>query len=232
MKNFKQIIYILVVNIVVGSCFISCNKSEIPLYDGKHKLYIENEDDVDSLYLSFFLNQGSEKLEAKFPIGLIGSLLTEDKEYTLKVIDSLTTAEEGDYLISENTLFRKNLVEDTIVITINKPNISIGDKMLNVAFELVENENFEVAYQDRKSVIVAFDIKESKPTWWTNTVTDSFLGVYSSKKYKEFVKATGVSSLEGLEYVVVQELARTFKKYVKENSITEEDGSPMIVPIY
>ena len=71
------------------------------------------------------------------------------------------------------------------------------------------------------------------PPWWDYKIVEVYLGEWSQKKMETLYIATdGINSFENLRATERRYYALQLKQYIEKNGITEEDGTPMMVPIY
>lgn len=240
MKNYK--ICLLFASVVMLSAqMVGCKKQEVFTYNTKNALWFESRiydkqaDEwlrLDTVMISATYFPGMVDYTHKFKINLIGTPLTQAKEYNLALVDSLSQNDALQYIsVPTEAIFSANTVVDTlrVVIYINK--IPQGYKGY-VTYRLVPNESFMEGYAQNNFIKVWVNNVPTKPLWWTLTIEQSYLGKYSKKKFEEFIKFSGRLTLEGIDPFIQREICRGFKQYIADNNITEEDGSPMIIPIY
>ncbi len=222
--------YILLIAIFFS--FFACSEDEFKKYDSGHYLFFTTEKGVDTVLFSFthFPMEGEHTVQ--FEINLIGDPLETDTEYTLRVVDSLTTAGKDQYKIP-SPIFRANHTQDTLEITIVKTDDLENDETLVLALEA--DEHFLPGLAGKRQVKVTFNNVFSKPLWWKGKIQTLYLGKFSRKKFNEFVACTGVSDLTDVDMSVVRMLALKFKAYVEKNNIMDKDDTtgeefPMEVP--
>ena len=84
--------------------------------------------------------------------------------------------------------------------------------------------------------IIRFSDIIAPPEWWSQEIVDSYLGVYTEKKFRLFMKVTGVGDLSDLSSDDIWYLSRSFKYYLLEmeeagTPVVDEDGNNMSVPV-
>ena len=239
MEN-KDIIYTLLLGLFVALCLESCDKKEIETYHADRSLFFERwkqtsataRERIDTVGYSFSHYVGKTELTHEFQIKLIGVLLEEDTEYRVIVVDSLTTATEDQYSLPEKTMFRKGEASDVLPVTLKKVP-SLKDKQVYLTLRLVANENFGLGYTGYSDVKIRFNDQNVIPLWWTQEVTDAYLGKYSFKKLETVIAANeGFSTFEGLSDTEKRKIALNTKAYILANNIKEENGDPMEIPMY
>ncbi len=225
--------YILL--IAFFSLFFACSEDEFKTYASSERyLFFTTTKGVDSTEFSFTHFPLEDEHTVRFEINLIGDMLDEDTEYSLRVIDSLTTAAKEQYRMP-SPVFRVNHTKDTLEVTLVKTDNMEGNVIL--VLELEANTHFQPGLAGKRQVKVKFNNIFSKPLWWTGKVQSLYLGTFSKKKFEEFVKCTGESDLTGIDLSVVRMLALEFKAYVEENNIIDKNDDtgkefPMEVPAY
>ena len=116
----------------------------------------------------------------------------------MSVVDSLTTATGDQYSLPEKLMFHKGMASDVLPVTLKKAP-SLKDKQVYLTLRLVANENFGLGYTGYSDVKIRFNDQEVIPLWWTQEVTDAYLGKYSFKKLETIIAANeGFSTFEGL----------------------------------
>lgn len=217
----------------------ACSQNDVPGYEGGHALFFERwqmlssgKTRIDTARYSFSHYIGKEELTHYFKMKLIGDLLEEDTEYKIVVVDSLTTAKSDQYELPEHPVFHKGTAVDSLPIIMKKVR-SLYDEEVVLTIRLVENENFGLGYWGYREVKIRFNDRVEQPLWWTDEVTAAYLGDYSYMKLNTITVANpGFTTFEGLTSTAKRKIALNTKQYIVDNGITEEDGSPMEIPIY
>lgn len=194
---------------------------------------------IDTAYFSFSHFPGNDEVTHYFKVSLIGQILTEDKEYEVTVLSGndlndmpYTTAEEGQYKFPEKLIFKKGVLSDSLAITVLKSNVLEG-KEYYMTIRLKDNNNFSVGYFQNTDVKLRFNNILSQPLWWNNGITNGYFGVYSKKKLETIMLANpGFTTTEGMNGTEKTKIGLITQKYIREHGITEENGDPMVLPIY
>lgn len=217
----------------------SCKESDMKVYDDKPAIFFPKGDArngvngvrIDTAHVSFFHNPGKEELQVPYKVMLIGRVLDEDKEYSVEVVDSLSTAKADEYELPEKIIFRKGVVADSLYIKIfKKERLSTESTML--VLNIKENENFGLGYSNMLRVKLRFDNIASKPGWWDDTIRYVYFGEFSIAKYEVFMNISGRIDIVGLEAWELRRLCLDMREYIKKEGITEDDGSPMEIVGY
>lgn len=214
-----------------------CDSSKVDYYNGNRALYFEREQfvisesgsgsyvrlDTVSLNLSYY--PGINEVRHPFKIRLIGNVLSEDTEYAMMKIDSLSTAKEEMVSLPDRLLFKKGVVVDSLWVTIHKDKVETGGEYY-VTYKLIENENFTIGYTGYTMVKVRFNNLVQAPLWWDEDIVNIFLGEWSQEKFETLVQVTGLFTFEGLSETEKRKYSLQLKEYIEENNL------PMTVPVY
>lgn len=217
----------------ISLLLFSCAEDEIKPYHGGQYLYFSqlmNEKDVDSILVSFNNYPGNEELTVKLGLGLVGDPVREATPYKVIVVDTATTALAKNYYLPENPLFKAGVASDTLEVKL----IRTDDLAENVklCLQIVPNDYFVGSLKQYERIRIVFNNVISKPLWWTNTITKLYLGDYSREKYEALAKYTGITDFGKLNSGEKRQCALKLKDAIEKYDLKEEDGSPMVVPIY
>lgn len=218
--------------IVIASLLLltfGCTEQKIGTYTGEHYVSFKNDIKTDSIVTSFFFFPFDETLRIPVPVALGGMPLESDRQFVVSVDKELTTALDKNYDI-ESSVFRKGFVEDTVWVKLFKTP-ELETKAYDLVLKIEANDFFESGPQNRLRSKIVFSAIAARPEWWDSSVQKSYLGVYSDKKFLEFIKATdGEGAHFGeLEPDQRRRLAIMFLNYLRKakdsgNTIYEEDG--------
>lgn len=242
----KNIIFsILFCTAFVCCALQGCSTEEVHTYKGRRSLYFKkyeynpetarNDIRVDTANISFSHYIGESEITHEFTVCLAGDTLSQSLEYEL-VLDEETTAKKGQYSLPDKLIFKSGDIEDKLPITIYKDKLEDGEEVL-LRLRLIANDNFGLAFSlpenDYTLVSLRFNNKVSKPLWWKGDIELAVFGKYSFKKFETIVAANSdFTTADGLSLSELRKIALRTKEYIKEHSITEEDGSPMEIPMY
>lgn len=238
MRYLKCIVTACMV-VTVGMMLESCQKDEVEIYAGKHCLFFERWQRlsevervrIDTAAYTFADYFGQNEIVHPFTVKLIGDLLAEDTEYAVVVVDSLTTAAPDQYTLPEHPVFRKGRATDSLEVIMHRVP-SLHDREVYLTLRLTDNLNFKVGYVGYTEVKLRFNDIQGKPSWWTQEVEDVYLGAYSDKKLATIFAANpGFTTFVGLSVTEKRKVALNTRRYIKDNGITEADGTEMIIPM-
>lgn len=227
------------VALLAGWLAQGCDGLKVEPFGEERALYFEKRipDDngwkyVDTAEIAITNYPGQELIRHPFRVCLIGDTLAEDAGYEVVIVDSLTTAREGMVTLPGQFIFRRGMVIDSLWLTIHTNEVNEGERFC-ITFRLVANEVFGNGYKGYQEVKLWFNNIESKPLWWDQRIEEVYLGAWSARKFETLVIATGgINTFEGLSATEMRLYALKLQEYIRNNGITEADGSPMEVPIY
>ena len=213
-----------------------CREQETPTFTAKSMLYIQQEDfadgesiDVAHLTKSFASYAGASEMEVSFKVNLIGHVTGYDRPFEVAVVEEETTAEENEYEIETPVLKAGEITTDLKIKLFKTPRMD--EEKVTLTILLLAGKHFNLGYEDQLTAQVIYDNTPLKPEWWTEFIALCYLGEYTPAKYNAFYNYCGLTDISDLEPSELRELVLGFKEYIEENGITEEDGSPMELPI-
>ena len=213
-----------------------CREQETPTFTAKSMLYIQQEDfadgeSIDLVHLtkSFASYAGASEMEVSFKVNLIGHVTGYDRPFEVAVVEEETTAEENEYEIEAPVLKAGEISTDLKIKLFKTPRMD--EEKVTLTILLLAGKHFNLGYEDQLTAQVIYDNTPLKPEWWTEFIALCYLGEYTPAKYNAFYNYCGLTDISDLEPSELRELVLGFKEYIEENGITEEDGSPMELPI-
>ena len=213
-----------------------CREQETPTFTAKSMLYIQQEDfadgesiDLAHLTKSFASYAGASEMEVSFKVNLIGHVTGYDRPFEVAVVEEETTAEENEYEIETPVLKAGEITTDLKIRLFKTPRMD--EEKVTLTILLLAGKHFNLGYEDQLTAQVTYDNTPLKPDWWTEFIALCYLGEYTPAKYNAFYNYCGLTDISDLEPSELRELVLGFKEYIQENGITEEDGSPMELPI-
>ena len=213
-----------------------CREQETPTFTAKSMLYIQQEDfadgesiDLAHLTKSFASYAGASEMDVSFKVNLIGHVTGYDRPFEVAVVEEETTAEENEYEIETPVLKAGEITTDLKIKLFKTPRMD--EEKVTLTILLLAGKHFNLGYEDQLTAQVIYDNTPLKPEWWTEFIALCYLGEYTPAKYNAFYNYCGLTDISDLEPSELRELVLGFKEYIEENGITEEDGSPMELPI-
>lgn len=229
MKNF--IYYISLAIILIIS---SCERDEIEVYNSDNFIYFKRAS-IDTFDYSFALNPGKSEDVLSFEIKLIGTLSEQDRPVNISLDEELTTAGADNFEIINNYKLRSNSTSDTIYVKVkNTP--KLAEETVKLVFDIQGNEYFNIGPKANSKLFINVNDMVSRPSWWTNAKSTEYLGDYSDKKYRLFVKLAGRSDFSDATNEHFRAYALRLKYYLQEmkdkgETVLEENGQPMKVNV-
>ncbi len=212
----------------------SCERDHIGVYHDND--YIQfTKYLIDSTTCSFLAYPTATGLRFPVAVEVIGMPSQQDREYKVEVLDSYTTAPAENYSLPTTFTMKAGAVVDTCWVVFKKTNeISVEAKRLTL--QLTETTHFKLGQADCRANIIYVSNVIAKPDWWTSSVTSSYLGEYSDKKYRLFIQETGKAEVNSSDANEMRYYAIIFKNYLlkekdADRMVTEDDGTEMTVTL-
>lgn len=138
----------------------------------------------DSVVFSFALRPGVDVEKVKIPLRLIGFTSEQEREVSVRVDQSKTTAKEGvDYSIEKCVLPAREIYADLEIIV--KRSVELENEDLVLSIFLEENEYFKKPPVESGDFKIVLTSELSKPSDWKNE-----FGPYSVVKHEFIIKVT------------------------------------------
>jgi hypothetical protein len=216
----------------------SCQEAEIPLYSGGNNIQFVKNLAVDSTTVAFLLAPGATELDSFLIVKTTGLGYPAETPYKISVDQQFTTAVEGTHFkLPTTTTFKAGAMRDTLPITFYRT-AEMKTRSFRLVLRVEENEAFKPGQLQYQYKIFVVHDKIAQPDWWTTSVSTSYLGPYSDKKYQFFIDVTGIADMTGASISELRVRALQLKYWLEEykagnNGIpmTEDNGDEMTVPI-
>lgn len=197
--------------------FTACEKDSLMRYDLGRYVNFSRTDEENATVFSFSHYPGYDSYTLSYDVQMTGDLPGEDLAYALAV-DAESTATAEMYELNLHPVLKKGEEKGSVEITLKNPGGILTDREVTLIVRIAPNENFQPGFEGYRTVRIDFNDKVSKPLWW-NEVVEIYLGGYDEVKFREFVKCTGVVSLDGVEETMIRFYALRFKEYIAENGL-------------
>jgi hypothetical protein len=215
-------------------CWLTgCSKDAVDQYGEVSYIYLAtdsaNIEAIDPIEYSFAFHPGAAQDTVPVLVKLVGKLSGQDRPVALTVEASNTTADPGDYELS-NLVLRAGRAVDTISLVLHKSD-RLKTQKFKIRLMLNENEHFLPGPPGNRHIDITFSDMIARPGWWNSTVEMNFLGQYSDTKYRLFIEATGIADMTGLsenEQRAYSIIFRDFLARGRENGAVYEDENGMI----
>ncbi|TCC94685.1 DUF4843 domain-containing protein [Pedobacter hiemivivus] len=228
--------YAIKTKLILGAvaCLIgitSCKRNEIQPYNGDRYLQFVDKY-TDTIPVSFFLYPNKNEFQIKLPVKMVGIKTTENLSFSINVDAKATTAFPSLFNLDLKGTFKKGQARDTIIVNVFRQ-ADLKGKETFLVLDLVANDNFKLGEVINRRRVLRITDKISKPVWWDATMTSTYLGTYSDKKFRTFVEVTGEGDLEIFSTEKRRDLMLEFKYYLIRmkdlgTPILEENGSDML----
>lgn len=217
---------------VLGAAVVmtACNKSEIMAPTDQRHIYIAYPDSDNPVFNFSFLSTPDETARIAVPITFAGRTLTEDLPFAISVSPETTLAEGSEYEFPELVFHRDKGFRDTIYVAIHKTE-RMESATYTLKFSLVSNAHFLATMTGSLEAEIRVTAQVAQPSWWTQEVTDYYLGTYSDLKFELFTQHGYIGDYGALDDNEKRYYALKFKYWLQENPQSEADGTAMSVPI-
>ena len=224
-----QLLFITIILLI----FTSCKKEKIPVYSSPD--FIQFQTNIkDTITVSFFFYAKAKEVEVALPMKFIGFLPTKDLKYSIEV-DKASTAPPSFYQVPNTFTYGMGKAADTARIIIKK-DPAMATKSFLLILNIVESGDLFPGQISHIRKVISINDMVSKPGWWNDEMTRSYLGVYTELKYRKFMDVTGVGDLSLYDKSQQRVYMLQFKYYLmdmkaKGTPVLEADGTDMLSTI-
>ena len=245
----KRIIYILLLA-VSAAC-----SSEIQTYHGEAGIYFAMREivstvNVDTLYretstLPFIVTDSRDSV-FNLKVKILGPVSDEDRRISVRVVDDMTTAVEGDYqLLGSSYVLKAGEVYGVIPVHFHRI-ASLEGTERSLTLELLENEDFTLPIKMWRNSSTEF----VNVVRHTVVISDKYVqlpgyrtghfGAFSEKKMRLILELSGMKLTdfnESLAVTVTKSIGQKLDRYLAEKKakgepVLEEDGTLMTAGEY
>jgi hypothetical protein len=211
---------------IIGGFLTGCQKEEVPVYSGNNYIQFVKNLTTDSTTVAFLNAPGATQLDSMLIVKMTGSPYRQEKAYRISVDTRFTTAVEGTHFsLPERTVFKPGQMRDTLAITFYRT-ADMKTQTYRLVLRVEPNEIFQLGQLQYQYKVFLVHDNISRPTWWTDAVSTSYLGPYSDLKYQYFIDATGVADLTGATSSDLRINALKLKYWLEEQKALN-DGEPV-----
>lgn len=245
----KRLIYILLL-----AAAVSCS-SEIQTYHGDAGIYFAMREkvstvNVDTLYretstLPFIVTDSRDSV-FNLRVKILGPVSDVDRHVSVRVVDEVTTAVEGDYdQVEGSYVLKAGEVYGVIPVHFHRV-ASLAGKERSLTLELVENEDFTLPIKRWRNssteyvnvvrhTVVISDKYVQLPGYRTG-----HFGPFSEKKMRLILELSGMKLTdfnETIAVTVTKSIGQKLDRYLAEmkakgEPVMEDDGTPMTAGEY
>lgn len=185
MRKFKQIWVWMVFSALMG-----CESSDIMLYEQNAAVYFE----ANSYNYTFLENPQATSKVVKLMVDISGTQVDYDREFvvTRPVVDTITTAEENQYVIGKG-MVKANEYSGYVEVEVFRDD-RLNDSIYRVALEIQPTKDFQEVRLNKKMLILSFTNKVIQPANW-RWLRWYFGTPFSTRWWTFICEATGRTSL-------------------------------------
>ncbi|TDQ78125.1 DUF4843 domain-containing protein [Sphingobacterium yanglingense] len=192
--------------------FFSCKKNDqAPFFDANTSISISGDKQqgtkADSLVYSFAVQPSSlQETNIKIHVRTVGNIVDSDREFSLVINPTLTTAEDAEFEFPKVFTMPANASTTTINVKIKRSE-RLKATNAKLVIDVAENKEFKPApifksltdpYQTNRFSIVWTDVL-TKPAEWDDGVYFLYMfGEWSKTKHQLIIDATGRASYTDL----------------------------------
>lgn len=221
----------IIISVIASVLLASCENDPQELFSGDEAIYFTNfTETADSITYSF-IGKNREMDTVYLEVKLLGNMLETPKNFEVNVISEQTTAIEGDHYeaLLPSYEFSTNSFEYQLPIIL-KRHSDLDNGAYVLAIELVENNDFEIAYSNMAKARIMFSNIIMKPSIWDATLAPLF-GVYSKTKHAICMDIMGRPFPEtDMEYNIDRNTWRNYgwecNAYFENNIVMDNDLVP------
>lgn len=173
---------------------VSCKKGEYQLYSSPDNIHFNFVNPtVDSIVYTFAFTPGRQSDTIYIPMQLSGSRVNRDRQYSVAVTDSNTTAIAGEHYaaLQQSYILPADSGVCYLPIIIYNTDTLLRKRSVALSLHLVATDDLGIAIADQDMGKVIISNKLEEPAWW-----NMWMGQYfSSTKYQLFIIATGLTTL-------------------------------------
>lgn len=217
-----------------GVFLCSCEK-DLEQYSRTDYIGFINESAKDSVDYCFGLAGKTDRDRIGIVLKIAGEVCEYDRDFRLEVNTASSVHEGVHFEIAQaHHKIRAHRTSDTLWVDItNTPELK--SQRLFLQLDLVENEHFRLCFPERSSCKIYLTDRILRPEWWDSWHETEGLGMYSEKKYRLFVRISGVADLgEEVAFPEKRAAILKFKYYLQDEALhnrtlMDEDQQPMRV---
>lgn len=244
----KSILYIIA---ALLACLTACSEADKEMFDKSFASICFNPDSIkdgniiekDSILVFSFAKFTTDitTYDVQIPVIITGMPADHDRQFSLALIDSLTTAKAGvDYEPLQASYTMPAGAVTTMVPVRLLRTAAIQSQQLQIGLKAISGGDFESPVIEEKSkIIVQFSDQLEKPAWWDYWI--SWFGKFSRTKYQRWIAIYGTDETElkaakrrvnnyAFMAPKVAVSQNELRNYFIENPTYDENGELVTVP--
>lgn len=209
----------------------SCENESGGVFTGSPAIYFSDfSDKTDSVTYSF-IGKNKEFDTVFLNVRLLGYKLESPKKLRVRIVEEKTTAVAGQHYeaLHQEYDFIPNTFDYKLPVVLKKHS-DLNNSTFVLAVQLVESDDFKIAFADKANARIKFSNIIMKPGIWDATLAPVF-GVYSKTKHQICMDIMGRPFPETLlEFNLERNAWRNFgwicNAYFKDNIVMDNDLVP------
>ncbi len=206
----------------------ACQKEEIMTYDTTRSAinFISK-----TIEYTFLTNPEDEYIQ-EIEVRIMGDAMDVDRNFAVKVVDSLTTAQANQYEIIGGVV-KAGEYEGILSVKLFNSDM-LADTTLHICVEMIDSKDFLAGNIEKSRYTIKFTDKVVLPSW---TYVKYFFCTYPSTEcYRVLIASTGLTKFDRSDYIAngmagAQALGTKFGDYIMEwnknnpdNHLKHDDG--------
>lgn len=163
----NKIVIILLAAVVIMA---ACRKKDIATFHGVENIYfkLDSIKARDSLLYTFALHPEKAKDTIWVPVIVAGNQADRDRMYSVKIIDTGTTAEVNKHYepLKEQYVFRAGRGVDSLPLILYNTDTLLFRRTYSLMVQLVATDDFNTDLSKLITARLVFSNKLEKPNWW------------------------------------------------------------------
>lgn len=144
---------------------------------------------TDSLTFSFVTYPADTTFKVmNVQVYVMGTVADYDRTASIKVVDSLTTANSSQYEFPSSVTVPSGQPYGILPVTLKRTD-DIQDKDVHLYIQVAESADFGVGVNEENHLLLIWNDKLTKPNNWDDL--EEFFGTYSDTKYRFMIENAG-----------------------------------------
>jgi len=161
----------------------ACKKEDIAGFHGAHDIYF-NMNSWDSVLYTFAIHPAKAKDTIWVPVRISGGRVNSDRAYSVKVIDSATTAVVNKHYepLKDKYIVPAGAGTVWLPVIVYNTDTMLFKRSFSIKLQMLSSDDFGADIKDLSTARVVFSNRLEKPVWWDKCPG----GAYSIVKHQLF----------------------------------------------
>lgn len=223
----------IIIPLLIVVALFSCKEETVDLYDAPAYISFTTRQ-VDTIVVSFFLLGNLSEYNYPIEVRHTGIPENSSKLFEVEVVNDLTTMPSDKMSLPAKLEFQPMSKLDTFYLHLtNFAELTSTTKIL--CLDLKESNDFQLGDRNYRRLYFKINDNVAQPAWWSSRVVSYFLGAYSDAKFRKLMEVVK-PDLSDTSESWIRAWALELKVYLaakaaEGNTVTEDNGDPMTVPV-